>query len=87
MHRIIILRDRLFYNGLTGEATRRYCGVVAVGNEGRELAAAFVRSDTRAVYIAEQRSAARVLPWIDGVFIGIGLLMRLIELLVALRVR
>lgn len=69
------------WNGFTGQGTKRYRGlfsgdqVVSIGTvgAGHTLQARVVFCGTRADYIAEKHTAARILPWIGGVFAVVGL--------------
>lgn len=72
--------NRLTWNGLSGEGTKRYSGLIAGravmaigtvqrGLEGLELQAEFIFGGTRAEYIADQRSAATWLPWFGLAFV------------------
>ncbi|HMO60356.1 MAG TPA: hypothetical protein PKC19_23635, partial [Roseiflexaceae bacterium] len=75
----------LFWNGLTGEGTRRYRGFIAgdavfaigrtvAGPEGAQIEAEFRYGGARAGYIAEQRRTAAATPWIGALFGVIGLI-------------
>ncbi|NNJ10327.1 hypothetical protein EKD04_008300 [Chloroflexales bacterium ZM16-3] len=76
----------LFWNGLTGEGTKRYAGlvvgppmlavgVIQAGPEGNELQADLVFGGTREAYIASQRGSARILPFMGMIFGGVGALL------------
>jgi hypothetical protein len=67
----------LWWNGISGEGTKRYTGFVAgdsvtaigtvvQGREGRALKAERLYGGSRADYIADKRSDAAILPWIGG---------------------
>jgi hypothetical protein len=74
-------RDVLLWNGVTGEGTKRYFGLVAgqpvtvvgalvQGVEGNEVRADVLFAGTQAEYVAAQRASAQALPWL-GVFFGL----------------
>ncbi|MBX0328158.1 hypothetical protein K2Z83_10755 [Oscillochloris sp. ZM17-4] len=76
----------LYWNGLSGEGTKRYAGLVAgrpvlalgmiqAGPEGNELQAELIFGGTRAEYIANQRGSARILPFMGLIFGGVGVLL------------
>lgn len=52
------------YRGLVAGRPAMALGAVAPGREGNELRAELIYGGTRAEYIAEQRGAAGVLPWV-----------------------
>lgn len=76
----------LVWNGLTGEGTKRYKGLVVgrpllaigtihTGREGNEVYAEQVFGGTQAEYVADQRQTARFLPWFGLIFGVIGLIL------------
>ncbi|EFO79588.1 hypothetical protein OSCT_2714 [Oscillochloris trichoides DG-6] len=78
--------NTLFWNGLSGEGTKRYAGLVAGGKllvigtiqrgrEGNTVQAEQVFGGTQAEYIENQRSTARFLPFFGLIFGVIGLIM------------
>ncbi|MEI7771845.1 MAG: hypothetical protein WCI67_17770 [Chloroflexales bacterium] len=86
----------LVWNGLLGEGTKRYRGLVAGrpamaigivrrGAEGAELQAELVFGGTRAAYIAAQRDTARFMPIIGAILGGVGVLLLGIGVRVGLR--
>jgi hypothetical protein len=88
--------EGLSYNGLTGEGTKYYQGLLAdrrvmviglmqAGSEGPELRAELIYGGTRAEYIAAKRAAAAWLPWFGLIFVGIGLIPLAIGFFLAFR--
>jgi hypothetical protein len=90
--------DILRWNGISGEGTKRYSGLlversamaigtVAAGSEGRMLQAEFIYGGSRAEYIQGQRTIARFAPWFGGCFCMIGLVIVVSGVVATLRGR
>lgn len=60
------------YRGLVADRPAMVIGTVAPGREGNELRAELVFGGTRAEYIAGERGAAGLLPWIGLIFALVG---------------
>ncbi|NTW97681.1 MAG: hypothetical protein HGB28_03940 [Oscillochloris sp.] len=76
----------VYWNGITGEGSKRYAGLVAgrpllvigtvqAGPEGNQIQADLVFAGSQAEYVAGQRDTARFLPFFGMIFGAVGLIL------------